>query len=455
MSSKLEHISELQKHLEELLHSTPPPSEAPPPSNTSYTSYYFMQGEDSEEGGASPPEGTPKKSSTPRKGGSPRQSPQKYGDGRSMAGRGVPPRDPLQEQVRLLQSELEEVRRWNEALQARLDESGRTRNVGVGMEKDSDSTQTPRGSTAQQTSGFAPERYQELEREVDRLLAELETERERSQEEREQQEEGFASLQAQRREAEEKIEDLHKQLRQAMHVDAATSTDDFTIQILREELEKVKDELDEARRTIAGLSGRAQAESDDNHRLRDELARLRESQTAEKASLAASSMPNLALTPEKTPGKSLADSWTTPGRTPGHGLGTGESLDVRELKEKHEEMTRLNQELQRKCREQLKRSPPQTSSSRPGSGGSSSAHWQARLREQEQALRSEMLERERSLLTQLRESEARSMEREGEWRGRETALRKQVGIKNILVTTDPRSYSLSSLPSLSGNRSRV
>ncbi len=447
MSSKLEHISELQRHLEEHLHDQPAPSETKPSSsNTSYTAYYFMRGEEEEDGGASPPEGTPKGSSTPRskgpspwgtpqKGASPRQTPLKRGEESMALGRGLPPRDPLQEQVRLLRSELEEVRRWNEALQARLDESGRTRDVGVGMEKDGDSTQQPRAPTSHPATLFAPERYQELEKEVDRLLAELEAERERSQEERELQEAEFASIQAQLREAEEKVDDLREQLRQAMRVDAATSTDESTFQMLQEQIERLKGELDAARATIARLRGRVEAEVDDNRRLRDELAGLRlaklkkETRMEEEASLAATSMPNLVLTPEKTPAKTLADSWTTPGRTPGAGVGTGERLDVQELKERHEEMTRLNLELQRKCREQLKRSPPHTAStSRPGSGGTSAAHWQARLREQEQVLKSEMLERERSLLTQLRESEARYIEREGEWKSREATLRKQVGI---------------------------
>ncbi len=443
MSSKLEHIAELQKHLEGHLHSRPPPSDGQPPSsNTTYSTYYFMHGEDEDDEGASPPRGTPKKSSTPRskggspwgtpqKGASPRLTPQKRGDGSMGSGRGEPSHDSLQEQVRLLQSELEEVRRWNESLQSRLDESGGMRNVGVGMEKGGDPSQASMGS--QSTDGAAPERYRELEKEVDRLLAELEAERERSQEEREQQEEEFASLQAQLRAAEEGTEDLREQLRQAMRVDAATSTDDVTMEALQEETRRLKGELDEARRSVARLRGKVQAEGDDNRQLRDELANLRlanlkkEVETEEKATLAASSMPNLVLTPER----SLADSWTTPGQTPGR--GSEERLDVRELREKHDEMTRLNQKLQRKCHEQLKRSPPHTApTSRPGSGGTSTAHWQSRLREQEQAMRSEMLERERSLLTQLRESEARYMEREGELKGRDAGLRKQVGGNSTL-----------------------
>ena len=51
---------------------------------------------------------------------------------------------------------------------------------------------------------------------------------------------------------------------------------------------------------------------------------------------------------------------------------------------------------------------------------------QAKLREQEQSLRSEMLERERSLLAQLRQSEARCAEKEAEARGREAGLKRQV-----------------------------
>ena len=71
--------------------------------------------------------------------------------------------------------------------------------------------------------------------------------------------------------------------------------------------------------------------------------------------MAASSMPNLYV-PEATPvTKTTSDSWTTPG----HGRsGVGEQLDVSALRERHEEATRLNQELQRKCWEQLGRSPP-------------------------------------------------------------------------------------------------
>ena len=43
------------------------------------------------------------------------------------------------QQIGVLQSELEEVKRWNEALQARLNQSGRMCDIGIGMEKDSES----------------------------------------------------------------------------------------------------------------------------------------------------------------------------------------------------------------------------------------------------------------------------------------------------------------------------
>ena len=306
----------------------------------------------------------------------PRHTPQKSPD------LGAAPRDASQ-QISALQSELEEVKRWNEALQARLDQSGRTRDVGVGMEKDSES-RIP-STAVPQVTGFAPERYLELEREVDRLLYELEAEKERSQVEKEQQQRGFAELQAKLEEAEEKVGSLEQQLRLAMSHDAATSSDALAAESLREEVERLGRELGEARGTVAGLKGRFQAESDDNRRLRAALAELRavsigtmttppmETKSTLAASESLSAMPSLLLTPEQTP-VAVADSWTSPpyGVSTGMGAG-GEPVDVRALRERHEEVTRLNQELQRKCREQLKKSPPQ---SRPGSGGHSTLHWQ-------------------------------------------------------------------------------
>lgn len=314
-----------------------------------------------------------------------------------------------------LQSELEEVRRWNEALQARLDESSRTRDVGVGMEKDGDvQPPSPRAPV------FGREKYLELQKEVDRLLAELETEKERSHAERRVQQ----RLQSQVREAEEKVRGLERQLRLAMSRDAATSTDLEAIEKLQQEVERLKEELDEARDTIATMREQLEVKMDENQQLREELDESRlDEETAsppmeDQATPVGTSMPHL-LTPEHTPAKPMSDSWTSPPR----GTSMGEHPEVKALREKHEEVTRLNLELQRKCQEQLQRSPPR---SRPSSGGQSTLHWQAKLREMEQSLRSEMLERERAHLSQMRESEARFIEREGEWKARESALRMQV-----------------------------
>lgn len=314
-----------------------------------------------------------------------------------------------------LQSELEEVRRWNEALQARLDESGRTRDVGVGMEKDGD-VQPP----SPHAPVFGREKYLELQQEVDRLLAELESEKERSHAERRVQQ----RLQSQVREAEEKVRGLERQLRLAMSRDAATSTDLEAIEKLQQEVERLKEELDEARDTIATMREQLEVKMDENQQLREELDESRlDEETAsppleDQATPVGTSMPHL-LTPEHTPAKPMSDSWTSPPR----GTSMGEHPEVKALREKHEEVTRLNLELQRKCQEQLQRSPPR---SRPSSGGQSTLHWQAKLREMEQSLRSEMLERERAHLSQMRESEARFIEREGEWKARESALRMQV-----------------------------
>ena len=269
-------------------------------------------------------------------------------------------------------------------------------------------------------------RYHELEEEVDRLLTELDSEKERSQSEREQQQGEFESLQNQLHKTEGKLAELQQQLQSAMTKEAATST-----LAAQEEMERLQQELDDAQDTIASLRGRLDAEGSENQRLQSELAELRLANvkkspaTKDMSTLATSSMPDLHA--NETPVKTLSDSWTSPGRSP----PMGEHPDVRALREKHKEVTRLNQELQRKCREQLSKSP--SSSRRPSSATKSSSfstsQWQTslrELREQEQALRREMLEKERSLLSQLRESEARHIMKEEGWREKEAGLRRQV-----------------------------
>ena len=270
---------------------------------------------------------------------------------------------------------------------------------------------------------FCVSRYRELEEEVDRLLTELGSEKERSQAEREQQQEDFDSLQNQLHNTEGKLAELQQQLHSAMTRDAATS-------VAEEEMERLQQQLDDAQDTIASLEGRLDAEESENQRLQSELAELRLASVKktpkmkDMSTLATSSLPNLHA--DETPVKTLSDSWTSPGRSP----PMGEHPDVRALRERHEEVTRLNQELQRKCQEQLSKSP--SNSRRPSSASkstSSTTQWQTRLRElreQETALRKEMMEKERSLLLQLRESEARHITKEEEWRGKEAGLRRQV-----------------------------
>ena len=365
----MEHLTDLQRHLEACFHETRPnTSDSKNASgNTSYTAYYFMKGEDGEplatgedneedEGRRTPPA----KSSTPKK-QSPRTPPKiwKHSGEGSL---GSVPGD-AQAQISALQSELEEVKRWNDALQTRLKESGGTRDVGVGMEKGG--TTVPSRSVS-----FAQEKYHELEAEVDRLLGELEAERERSQAEREQQDTACAALQGELNAARERVGELERQLREAVMRDTGTSTGDAeTLAGLGDEVEELQREIGEAEATIAGLKGRLQAERDDNQRLRGELAELKQERlrrspvtmvdrSTSAAAAATASMPNLLLTPDRTPGKRTSDSWTSPGVAVG---AQGDGLDMRALRERHEEVTRLNQELQRKCREQLHRSPPSTS----------------------------------------------------------------------------------------------
>ena len=267
-------------------------------------------------------------------------------------------------------------------------------------------------------------RYHELEGEVDRLLTELDSERERSQAEREQQQEEFDSLQDQLHNTEGKLAELQKQLQSAMEKDVASSATE-------KEMERLRQELDDAQDTIASLRGRLDAEESENQRLQSELAELRLASvkrtpaTKDMSTLATSSMPNLHA--DQTPVKTLSDSWTSAGRSP----PMGDHPDIRALREKHEEVTRLNLELQRKCQEQLSKSP--SNSRRPSSATKStsfsSSQWQSslrELREKEQALRKEMMEKERKLLSQLRESEACHITKEEGWREKEAELRQQV-----------------------------
>lgn len=377
LSSKMEHLADLQRHLEACFQDSQSNAadNKPASGNTSYTAYYFMRGEDGEplvadgdneeegEGGRTPP----KRSSTPKK--SSPKTPPKF---REHFSKDEPlesvPRE-TQAQISALQSELEEVKRWNDALQTRLKKSGGTRDAGVGMEKGA-KVNPP------QSVSFAQEKYLELEAEVDRLLGELEAEKEHSQAEREQQENERAALQGELSAASERVGELEQQLREAVMRDAATTTAETAT--LGEEVEALRQEVGEAEATIARLKGWLQAERDDNQRLRSEVAEMKQErlrQSPARSTAATASMPNLLLTPDRTPGKKTSDSWTSPGITVG---SQGDGLDMRALKERHEEVTRLNQELQRKCCEQLHKSPPSASGATATSGNAAhpTASWQ-------------------------------------------------------------------------------
>ena len=420
LTAKLEHLTNLHRHLEDSLRDSQ--KESPNKSgasNTSYTTYYYMRGgerssgedEEGEEGikGTSTPKVTPKSKKT---------SPQKEAE------------------INALRAELEEMRRWNEALQARLDESRKTRHVGVGMEKGGDAQEE------KERSSVPPEKYLELTREVDRLLEELEGEKERSRAENFQKQKELNAIQATLRATENKVRELEENLKAALLRDANTSTDHFqelerlvseledaraAIARLKGQLEGVqrnnaslKEQLDGAQGTIARLKGQLDYEGKENRKLREELSDIsissmeRSPRKNDPGLASTSSLPNL-FSSETPKAGSRTDSWTNTRTSP-----RGDRPDVSALKAKNEDITRLNVELQRKCHEQLLKTPPH---SRPSSAGS--AHWQARLREQEEVLRSEMMEKERVLLGQVRDAEARLLEKEGEWQAKLAKLQQE------------------------------
>lgn len=378
----MEHVTDLQRHLEACFHdnqSTSGQDSKPASGNTSYTAYYFMRGDrESNEGEARENEeeeevdvggrggggrATPRSSSTPKK-HSPRSPPRV-----NLVTRGGATSSQSQsELIQALQSELEEVKRWNEALQTRLRESGGRRDVGVGMEK---------GGSPPQSTSLAQGKYRELEREVDRLLRELESERERSQMDREQQETETAALQGELSAARERVGELESELEEAITRDvggiSTAAAEAETLSGLGQEVEELREQLEKMKETMSRMKGQLLAERDDNNRLRSELTELQrrrrdsdhrgDATTTSDVATATASAPNL-LTPERTPGKKMtSDSWTSPGTGTGVGLGREGRVDVQELKERHQEVTRLNLELQRKCREQLHKSPPSASSS--------------------------------------------------------------------------------------------
>ena len=460
LAAKLEHLTALQRQLEDSVRESRA-GESPSKSanSTNYTTYYYMRGEGGDSGGE--------------------------GEDGGIAGTSTPkvPSKTLRDheaEIRGLGAELEELRRWNEALQARLDDGRKTRHVGVGMEKGggvSVHTQTVGAGV-----GVSLEKYEELRREVDRLLEELEREKAKSLRDRKQQQRELDDIQHTLQDTEDKVQDLEIRLKAAMLKDVSTSTQQL------EEAEELAQELDRARATVAKLRGqldgaqrnvvelrgqfdRAQAniaklkgqvegahgtiaelrgqlghsqgsnaelrgkldraqrsnaelrgelkfENEENKRLREELADISINMTQQsplkEGEGLTTSMPNL-LASEGSTSLNKSDSWTSPPRT-----SLAECPDVQALKAKNEDITRLNAQLQRKCQEQLQKTPTQ---SRPSSAGQTSLS--AKLRGTEEVLRTEMMERERALLSQLREAEARLLEKEAEWQSRVAGLRQE------------------------------
>lgn len=335
-------------------------------------------------------------------------------------------------EVRALRAQLQETVRWNEALQARLDESRRTRDVGVGMEKEGEG-QGQGGGTGKD------KKYAELTREVDRLLEELAVEKEKAERERRQQEAEIGKVQDTLRRTERTVLELEEQLRAAMaQRDAGTSTDHLeeVTQLEREveeahatvarvsgqcegvqaKLAEVRRQLDGAHGTIAELRAQLDFELKENKRLKDELADASfSSADHSNDSLGASSMPNL-LTPEGHSQKNKSDSWTTPPPQ-----RRGRKADISALKAKNEDMTRLNAELQRKCEEKLLNASSSSGASSSRQPSERSVHVQTHIHhDQREELQKE---RERELVVQVRKAEKLLLEKEEEWMVKEESLK--------------------------------
>ena len=170
------------------------------------------------------------------------------------------------------------------------------------------------------------------------------------------------------------------------------------------EMNTLQRELERSRAECASLRGRLEAAEDHARRLRAEITELRLSNLHHSNEMVASSLPDLYGVPPPE-----GDQW---GATASSFTLGGDHLDLSELIEKHREVTRLNQKLQRKCEEKLLGSP--SSSARTTSNSGNSSFWQARLKQQEQMLRNEMADKDKQshfrlqqLEKQLRDNEHR------------------------------------------------
>ena len=328
-------------------------------------------------------------------------------------------------ELRSLQSRLEEALRWNEALQARLDESRRNRDSSVGGESD-----RGRGMGA---AGM--DKYLELTKEVDRLLEELAAEREKSKQEKSRQEDETKKVRDVLRRTERNVLELKEQLRTAMtQREASNSVDLGDIERLERELgearstvthvtlqfdtsqaklEEVRRQLDRAHDMIAELRAQLDFERRENKRLKDELANT--SSSSANDSLGASSLPNLLSSPRGDSSKNKSDSWTTPPPR-----RRGKKPDISALKAKNEDMSRLNTELQRKCEEQLLKTS--SSSSSLSQSAERSVHMQTHVHTEHKGEASQS-ERERDLVAQVRKAEGLLQEKEEEWLEKEERLK--------------------------------
>lgn len=221
----------------------------------------------------------------------------------------------------------------------------------------------------------------ELQGENEQLINELELEKERSRRDGAHMEQKAALFEQELKNARKKILVLEKQLL---------------------EMNSLQRDLDRSRNECASLRGRLEAAEDHSRRLRAEITELRLSNLHQSDDMVACSLPDLHDNMKTDQWTATASSFT---------LG-GDHPDLSELIERHKEVTRLNQELQRKCQEKLLVSPSSSRNKGASPGNNSSFIWQARLKQQEQALRNEMADNERHLQFRLQQLERQLRENE-------------------------------------------
>lgn len=206
----------------------------------------------------------------------------------------------------------------------------------------------------------------ELQETSERIIKELERERERMQAEGEEKEIMLTQLKSELMDAKRGLMDSQ-----------------LTSERQEEELNRLRGEIRRLRLLIEEEEGKSR-------KLRIELMESRLSNLRNPPTHHDEGVGSVTSLPDLHRDGRGQERWTTSSYTLG-----GDRPDLSEVIEKHREATRLNKELQKKCEERL-------NSSKPSDRNNSSGYWERRVKETEATARREKREQEKLYNTRIR-----------------------------------------------------